>query len=103
MSSAGTNTDAIKIRITYGKDSSTDKYRRGYEKLKKDLEKKYGDAVSVTGKKSSDRDDCFEVAFRDGDNLNIVWDKGIIDSESDLHLLFAKVEEQLAKVTSKKK
>ena len=93
--------NAVKIRITYGKDETTDRYRKGYEKLKKDLEKKYGEKIQVTGKKSSDRDNVFEVAFREGEDLNIFWKEGIIESESDLHKIFAEVEKKLAHASDK--
>ncbi len=94
----------VKLRITYGNDKSTKKYRHCYEKVKKDIEKVYHERVVVHGKKSHDRSDCFDIAVRDTNGeLEVFYTKekfGLLDSERKLHKVFAKIEERLGDMDS---
>ncbi len=84
-----------KLRVTYGNDGGTREYRRCFDKLKKDLEKRYGEQIIVTGKKSADKKDCFDVAIRDEEEELKVFHTGMVDSQDKLRKICAEVEKRL--------
>ncbi len=98
----------VRIRVIYGKDPKTPNYRRCFETLKKDLESMYESSVLVTGKRSDDRDDCFDVALREGEGgeLKTIYTKekyGLVDSDEKFNKISAQVEKHFAKMESEQK